>query len=66
MITLSGLQRNNEIWFQDSNGNEGVWIVDAKNGDGNVEFGGTGKADVTLTLSDDDLVKVLATIKRHF
>lgn len=28
---------------KDANGNEGVWIVDAKNGKGSVQFGGNGK-----------------------
>jgi sterol carrier protein 2 len=28
---------------KDANGNEGVWIVDAKNGKGSVEFGGKGR-----------------------
>lgn len=27
---------------KDASGNEAIWIVDAKNGKGNVEFGGTG------------------------
>jgi len=44
---------------KNSGGKEGVWIVDAKNGTGSVEFGGKGKADVTLTLGDDDLVDLM-------
>ena len=28
---------------KDANGNDAVWIVDAKNGKGSVEFGGSGK-----------------------
>merc|ERR1711931_505041 len=40
-------------------GNEGFWIVDAKNGNGSVEFNGKVKPDVTLTISDGDLVDLM-------
>merc|ERR1711936_655996 len=40
-------------------GTEGYWIVDAKNGTGSVEFNGKAKPDVTLTLSDGDLVDLM-------
>ncbi|XP_035699184.1 non-specific lipid-transfer protein-like isoform X1 [Branchiostoma floridae] len=37
-------------------GKEGLWLVDAKNGNGAVKFGSTvDKADVTLTIKDADL-----------
>merc|ERR1711962_856724 len=38
---------------------EGTWIVDAKNGNGSVEFNGKAKPDVTLTISDSDLVDLM-------
>merc|ERR1712126_705154 len=38
---------------------EGFWIVDAKNGLGSVEFNGKAKPDVTLTISDGDLVDLM-------
>jgi len=41
------------------NGTEGFWIVDAKNGVGSVEFNGKAKPDVTLTISDTDLVDLM-------
>merc|ERR1711953_1470171 len=44
---------------KDSNGNEVVWIVDAKNGSGKVEVNGKDKPDVTLSLKDDDLVALM-------
>eukprot|EP00094_Tigriopus_californicus_P006679 TCALIF_06431-PA protein Name:"Similar to SCP2 Non-specific lipid-transfer protein (Oryctolagus cuniculus)" AED:0.10 eAED:0.10 QI:44/1/1/1/1/1/8/130/503 len=42
-----------------SDGTDGTWIVDAKNGSGAVEFGGKAKPDVTLTLKDEDLVDLM-------
>eukprot|EP00058_Branchiostoma_floridae_P015873 XP_002601361.1 hypothetical protein BRAFLDRAFT_123227 [Branchiostoma floridae] len=36
-------------------GKEGLWLVDAKNGNGAVKFGSAGKADVTITIKDADL-----------
>ncbi|XP_066299307.1 sterol carrier protein 2-like [Branchiostoma lanceolatum] len=36
-------------------GKEGLWLVDAKNGNGAVKFGSAGKADVTITIKDPDL-----------
>ncbi|KXJ16087.1 non-specific lipid-transfer protein [Exaiptasia diaphana] len=40
-------------------GKEGVWIVDAKNGAGSVKFGSSDKGDVTITISDDDFIKLM-------
>jgi sterol carrier protein 2 len=40
---------------KNSSGQDAVWIVDCKNGEGSVTYGGTGKADVTITTSDEDL-----------
>merc|ERR1712002_1118639 len=40
-------------------GSEAKWIVDAKNGTGSVEKNGTGKPDVTITMSDKDLVDLM-------
>jgi len=37
----------------------GVYVVDAKNGNGSVKFDPSGKGDVTLTASDDDLMKLM-------
>eukprot|EP00093_Oithona_nana_P009637 09637.XXX_453103_457080_1 [CDS] Oithona nana genome sequencing. len=44
---------------KDTNGNEVVWIVDAKNGSGKVEVNGKDKPDVTLSLKDADLVALM-------
>lgn len=41
-------------------GKEGVWIVDVKNGNGAVKFGGTDKADTTITMSDADLLDLMS------
>jgi len=41
------------------NSQEGVWIVDAKNGNGAVKFGSQDKADTTITINDEDLVKLM-------
>jgi len=41
------------------NGEEGTWIVDVKNGNGTVEFGGKTTPDVTLTMSDADLLDMM-------
>lgn len=43
-----------------SSGKEGMWIIDAKNGKGSVTFYGTGKADVTFTMKDDDVVELIS------
>merc|ERR1712071_220412 len=40
-------------------GSEGYWIVDAENGTGSVEFNGKVKPDVTLTMSDGDLLDLM-------
>merc|ERR1712209_129428 len=41
-------------------GVEGTWIVDAKNGSGSVEFNGSAKPDVTLTIKDSDLLDLMS------
>lgn len=38
---------------------EGVWVVDVKNGNGSVKFDATGKGDVTLSLDDENLLKLM-------
>ena len=45
--------------IKDDNGNEVYWTVDAKNGSGKVELDGKGKADVTMSLKDNDLVDLM-------
>ncbi|XP_048760780.2 sterol carrier protein 2-like isoform X2 [Ostrea edulis] len=40
-------------------GNQGVWVVDAKNGSGSVKFGVEPKGDVTIIMSDDDMVNLM-------
>ncbi|KAL3869512.1 hypothetical protein ACJMK2_042183 [Sinanodonta woodiana] len=42
-----------------ADGKEGIWIVDAKNGTGSVTFGGPAKGDVTLNMSDEDLLSLM-------
>jgi sterol carrier protein 2 len=42
------------------NGGEAMWIVDAKNGKGSVEFNGKAKPDVTLTCGDSDLFDLMS------
>ena len=44
---------------KDENGNQLLWIVDAKNGKGKVELEGKDKPEVTLTLMDKDLVELM-------
>jgi len=38
---------------------EGVWIVDVKNGNGGVKFDPAGKGDVTISMADEDLLKLM-------
>jgi len=38
---------------------EGVWVVDAKNGQGSVTFSPSGKGDVTLAMEDDNLLALM-------
>lgn len=45
--------------IKDQNGNEGYWVVDAKNGTGSVEYNGKTKADVTMVMADADLVDLM-------
>ncbi|XP_064604481.1 sterol carrier protein 2-like [Liolophura sinensis] len=46
--------------FKCKKGNqEAVWFVDVKNGSGAVKFGATDKADCTITMADEDLVKLM-------
>merc|ERR1712142_409489 len=45
--------------IKDTAGKEHLWIVDAKNGSGKVEFNGKVKPDVTLSLKDADLVDLM-------
>ncbi|KAK6196224.1 hypothetical protein SNE40_001489 [Patella caerulea] len=40
-------------------GENGVWYVDAKNGKGSVNFGGSAKPDVTIIMNDEDLVGLM-------
>ncbi|XP_052774336.1 sterol carrier protein 2-like isoform X3 [Mya arenaria] len=42
------------------NGKEGIWIVDAKNGTGSVSFGGPAKGDVTIIMSDNDMLNLMS------
>ncbi|XP_061192501.1 sterol carrier protein 2-like isoform X2 [Saccostrea echinata] len=42
-----------------SGGKEGVWVVDAKNGSGSVKFGVEPKGDVTIIMTDDDMVNLM-------
>jgi len=37
----------------------GVWVVDVKNGKGSVKFDPNGKGDVTISMTDDDLLKLM-------
>jgi len=39
---------------------EGIWIVDAKNGTGSVSFGGPAKGDVTIIMTDENLVELMS------
>jgi len=40
-------------------GKEGVWVVDVKNGNGSVKFDPKGKGDCTISMTDDDLLKLM-------
>jgi len=39
---------------------EGVWVVDAKNGQGSVSFDPAGKGDVTISMEDDNLLALMS------
>jgi len=39
---------------------EGVWVVDAKNGNGSVSFNPAGKGDVTIAMEDENLVQLMS------
>jgi sterol carrier protein 2 len=41
---------------KDVNGNEGVWLVDAKNGKGSVQFGGTGENFVGASVGNSHYI----------
>ncbi|XP_074642071.1 sterol carrier protein 2-like [Tubulanus polymorphus] len=41
------------------NGKDGVWVVDVKNGSGSVTYGGKAKGDVTITMADEDMLKLM-------
>jgi len=41
------------------NDSEGTWVVDVKNGKGSVRYDNNGKGDVTLTLTDADLLNLM-------
>lgn len=43
-----------------SNGKEAWWIVDAKHGNGALKFMASDKADCTVTISDEDFVKLMS------
>jgi sterol carrier protein 2 len=38
---------------------EGVWVVDAKNGGGSVKFDPAGKGDVTISMEDESLLQLM-------
>ncbi|CAD5111839.1 DgyrCDS1104 [Dimorphilus gyrociliatus] len=40
-------------------GKEGIWIVDVKNGKGSVNYTNKGAGDITISISDNDLVKLM-------
>lgn len=42
-----------------SNNQEGVWVVDVKNGKGSVKFDPNGKGDVTISMDDDNLMLLM-------
>jgi sterol carrier protein 2 len=42
-----------------SGNNEGVWVVDVKNGNGCVKFDPAGKGDATISMDDDNLIALM-------
>eukprot|EP00914_Ancora_sagittata_P003751 GHVO01008079.1.p1 GENE.GHVO01008079.1~~GHVO01008079.1.p1 ORF type:complete len:128 (+),score=26.13 GHVO01008079.1:96-479(+) len=47
--------------FKVKKGSEiGVWVVDAKNGNGSVKFDPKGKGDVTINVGDEDLLALMS------
>ncbi|CAH1773112.1 unnamed protein product [Owenia fusiformis] len=40
-------------------GKEGVWVVDAKSGNGSVSFGTEAKGDCTINMADEDLLNLM-------
>jgi sterol carrier protein 2 len=38
---------------------EGVWVVDVKNGNGSVKFDANGKGDVTISMDDENLMQLM-------
>lgn len=53
---IKGVYRFN---IKNSDGKETWWIVDAKNGDGALRYRGSDKADCTITMNDEDFVKIM-------
>lgn len=52
------------IWFlffqvQKDGGEEGLWIINAKEGKGKIEFNGKDKPDVTFIVKDADIIELL-------
>nr|XP_018904199.1 PREDICTED: non-specific lipid-transfer protein-like [Bemisia tabaci] len=45
---------------KNSDGKEGMWIINAKTGKGNVTYNGKEKPDVTIIVHDDDVVDLLS------
>ncbi|KAL9950364.1 hypothetical protein ACROYT_G042852 [Oculina patagonica] len=54
---IKGIYRFN---VKNAAGKEAWWIVDAKNGNGALKFKGTDKADCTITMKDEDFVKIMS------
>lgn len=44
---------------KNADGKDGVWVVDVKNGKGEVKFDSKDKADCTLTMKDEDLFNLM-------
>jgi sterol carrier protein 2 len=42
-----------------SGNNEGVWVVDVKNGNGSVKYDPQGKGDATISMEDDNLMLLM-------
>lgn len=44
---------------QKANGEEGLWVINAKEGKGKIEFNGKAKPDVTFIVKDEDVIDLL-------